>query len=181
MKRLMASVVPVVILSLLLGLLYRALFTNPAHEMPSALIDQSMPAFSLPDVLHKNAVLSDQSFKREPIAVLNIWATWCYACRVEHELLMKIKNEYHVPVYGIAYKDDKVAIAAWLKKRGNPYTLLGIDQSGDVAIDFGIYGTPETFLIDSAGKVLYRHVGALSESIWRDNMLPIVNRYKSNI
>jgi cytochrome c biogenesis protein CcmG/thiol:disulfide interchange protein DsbE len=160
----------------MLVFLYRGLFVNPAHEMPSALLNKTVPGFALVDVLHANSILSAESFGKHPVSLLNIWATWCHACRYEHKTLMMIKETYHVPIYGIAYKDDREAIGSWLNKRGNPYEKLGIDNTGDVVLDFGIYGTPETFLIDKAGRVLYRHVGALTDDVWRQEMLPIIER-----
>ena len=178
MKRLLLNAIPIVTLLILLMVLYKALFSNPTHAMPSALLNQSIPSFSLSNILNNQLSLSDQSFKRNRITILNIWATWCYACRMEHSVLMKIKNDFHVPIYAIAYKDDEAVVLSWLKKRGNPYEMLGIDNTGDVAIDFGIYGTPETFLISASGEVLYRHVGALTEEVWLREMLPIIKKHE---
>ncbi len=177
-KRFIQNSLPLAVMGVLLYLLYHALFSNPTHEMPSALLNQSIPTFSLRNVLNEQQILSDQSFKKHPVTALNIWATWCYACRMEHATLMKMKNDYHVPIYAIAYKDERDAVISWLKKRGNPYEMLGLDNNGDVAIDFGIYGTPETFLIDSNGRVLYRHVGALTEDIWLEKLLPIIKQHE---
>lgn len=178
MRRFFQFATPFIVILILFAVLYRSLFSNITHEMPSALLNQSIPSFSMANVLEGEHTFSSESFKKNRLTLLNIWATWCYACRLEHDTLMHIKNDYHIPIYAIAYKDDLNAIASWLKKRGNPYTLLGVDNSGDVVIDFGIYGTPETFLIDATGKVLYRHVGALTDVVWTTKILPIVKQYE---
>lgn len=180
MKRILQNAVPVLLVMVLLIVLYQSLFSNPTHEMPSTRLNQPIPTFSMSNVLNNQQVFSNAVFSKQSIAILNIWATWCYACRIEHSVLMKIKNEYHIPVYGIAYKDDQSMVLSWLKKRGNPYDMLGLDNTGDVAIDFGIYGTPETFVIDQKGVVLYRHVGTLTEDIWQSNILPIIKQHEDH-
>jgi len=178
MRRVWPWFLPVSMIVILFVVLYNGLYVNPTHIMPSQLLNHTIPRFSARNILNEKQLFTSKTFEAHPIALLNIWATWCYACRIEHATLMRIKHDYHVPIYAIAYKDDRDTILQWLLKRGNPYTMVALDQTGDLVIDFGIYGTPETFLIDGSGTVLYRHVGALSDSVFLNEMLPIIKRYQ---
>jgi cytochrome c biogenesis protein CcmG/thiol:disulfide interchange protein DsbE len=119
--------------------------------------------------------LTEQNLKGH-VTLLNVWASWCYACELQHPMLMAIKNNYHIPIYGIAYKDEAKNIQTFLNEYGNPYTRLGNDSNGAVAMDFGVYGTPETFVIDKKGTIVYRHVGVISQQVWEEELLPLIKR-----
>ena len=136
----------------LLGLLWRELFFAKPNELPSVLIGEPVPHFSLKSVQQPNSLFTHNDLSGH-VSLLNVWATWCFACTQETDMLMKIKNVYHVPIYGIDYKDDPKEAMAWLTKYGNPYELIGSDSQGDTAIDLGVYGTPETFVISAQGIV----------------------------
>lgn len=162
----------------LFSLLWYELFYYKSGEQPSALINQSIPSFELTDLLHPPQLLNEKKLIGQ-VSLLNIWATWCDACLIEHELLMKIKQQYHLPIYSINYKDNPQKVLHWLKEKGNPYLAIGLDQEGKVGIDFGIYGTPETFIINAKGKIVYRHIGAINQRAWDEILYPIIKQLNS--
>jgi cytochrome c biogenesis protein CcmG/thiol:disulfide interchange protein DsbE len=170
------NIIPFVILFGLLFLLWHELFYSKPNELPSALIGEPIPDFKLPRLDNPNLYLTSDELHGRP-ALLNIWATWCYACGVESEMLMKIKNIYQIPIYGIAYKDNADDVKNWLAKKGNPYVMTGMDTKGDAAIDLGVYGTPETFIISPSGKIVYRHVGVIDQKSWDQVIYPILRKY----
>lgn len=169
------QIIPFFILFTLTGLLAYEMFYAKPNELPSALVGENVPTFSLPN-LYDNAPPLTQKALRGHVTLLNVWATWCDTCSVEHPMLMKIKNEYHVPIYSLVYKDDTRNAIQWLNDNGNPYTLSGNDAKGDVAIDFGVYGTPETFVISPTGKIVYRHIGAIDQQSWDETLYPIIKK-----
>lgn len=171
------KLIPFLILFSLLGVLWHELFSANPHELPSPLIGETIPSFTLPDLNHSGATLSPNDLKGH-VTLLNVWATWCYACNLEHEMLMKISKTYRVPIYSINYKDNTTAAKQWLVEKGNPYTKIGDDSKGDVAIDLGVYGTPETFIISTAGKIVYRHVGTITQESWNTVLYPIIKKYE---
>lgn len=168
-------ILPFVILFALLALLARELFFSTPLEMPSTLIGQPLPSFQLPTIAAKTSTLSEKVFRKH-VTLFNVWATWCPACLSEAPMLMKIKNQYHVPIYSIVYKDDKAAVTQWLQANGNPYIAIGDDQQGDVAIDLGVYGTPETFVINQDGRIVYRHVGPITQTAWDNVLYPLIQK-----
>lgn len=171
--------VPLLILFTLLGLLGRELFYAKSNELPSALIGEPLPAFQLENLILPNVMFSPQALQGK-VSLLNVWATWCYACSIEHPMLMKIKNQYHVPLYSINYKDDPQEARAWLTQHGNPYIQIGRDIHGDTAIDLGVYGTPETFVINQAGKIVYRHIGAINQQNWDTVLYPLIKKLEQD-
>ena len=112
------------------------------------------------------------------IALLIIWTSGCYACRLEQPILMKITQEYKIPIYSLNYGDGTNAAKSWLLKWGNPFVATGMDTAGYVAMQLGVYGTPETFLIDDQGMIRYRHVGVLDQNAWDEDLLPLVRQYE---
>jgi cytochrome c biogenesis protein CcmG, thiol:disulfide interchange protein DsbE len=139
-------------------------------RMQSALIGKPAPEFSLPSLTDPARLVSSAQYRGRAYA-LNVWGTWCAECRVEHEALMQAAAEKRLPLLGLNWKDDDAAARDWLAQLGNPYEAVAVDKEGRVAIDFGVYGAPETFLIDSSGRVVYRHVGALTREIWQREFL----------
>lgn len=166
---------PFFILFLLLAILARELFYAKPHEIPSALIGEEVPQFQLQDIMHKGKLFTRNDLLGH-VSLLNIWATWCSACTEEETMLMQIKQQYHIPIYGIIYKDKPDDINKWLHNGNNPFVMLGDDAKGDVGIDLGIYGTPETFVINRAGKIVYRHVGAIDQQTWNDVLYPLIKK-----
>ena len=162
-------------LALFVGLawfLYAGLSLNP-REVPSPLIGKPAPAFALPRLDDPT-----QTVKREDLLgkvwVMNVWASWCAPCREEHPLVVAFARERKVPVIGLNYKDRPGDARTWLERLGNPYSATLIDFDGKVGIDFGVYGVPETFVIDAQGVVRFKHVGALTQQVIRQKIEPLL-------
>jgi cytochrome c biogenesis protein CcmG/thiol:disulfide interchange protein DsbE len=153
-------------LALLLG---RGLQLDP-KALPSALIDQPLPAFSLP-VLGAGKITSRSEVIGE-VALFNVWATWCISCRVEHPYLQQLADT-GIPIYGINYKDDDADALVWLAELGNPYIANIADRDGELGLDLGVYGAPETYLVDAMGVIRYRHVGVVDERVWTTILNPL--------
>ncbi|MBF6621983.1 MAG: DsbE family thiol:disulfide interchange protein [Pseudomonas stutzeri] len=166
MKRLL-MLLPLAIFLMVAVFLYRGLFLDPS-ELPSALIDKPLPAFSLPSLEDPDRMLSAEDFKGEA-ALVNVWATWCPTCRAEHEMLNQLASQ-GVVVYGVNYKDDSEAARRWLNELGNPYRLNVEDPQGSLGINLGVYGAPETFLIDKDGVIRHKYVGAIDQRVWREQL-----------
>jgi cytochrome c biogenesis protein CcmG/thiol:disulfide interchange protein DsbE len=133
--------------------------------LASALIGKPAPAFSLPSLKDPSRSVTSAQFSGRPF-VLNVWGTWCAECRVEHGMLLAAAAERRAPIVGLNWKDDDAAALRWLADLGDPFVAVAVEKEGRTAIDFGVYGAPETFLIDAAGRVVFRHVGALTREIW---------------
>ncbi|WXL24478.1 DsbE family thiol:disulfide interchange protein [Ectopseudomonas mendocina] len=168
MKRLLL-LLPLAIFLGVAVFLYRGLFLDPS-ELPSALIGKPLPAFTLQSVQGEKQ-LTEADLKGKP-ALVNIWATWCVACRVEHPVLNKL-SEMGVNIYGVNYKDYNAAAQKWLKDFHNPYQLNVADTSGSLGLDLGVYGAPETFLIDKDGVIRHKFVGVIDERVWREQLAPL--------
>lgn len=171
--------IPIIFIVLLLGLLVDELYSTRSNSMPSSFKAQSTntPQFNLPDLFQPNKSFTPSNF-RGRVVLLNIWASWCDACFQEHKVLLAIKNKYHVPIFGIDYKDSPQVAMKLLNRNGNPYEQVGSDPDGSAAIELGIYGTPETFIIDKHGKIVYRHIGEVTHAIWEEVLYPIVQQYQ---
>src|SRR6202042_1693517 len=154
MNKQVQFLLPFVILFALFGLLWHALFYTKSNEMVSHLIGVELLAFKLPNLYFpEKKFTSDQLMGQ--VSLLHVWATWCRICNLEHDFLIEMNKKYHIPLYGILYKDDQKEAFQWLKNKGNPYIQIGNDDTGSVSIDLGIYGTPETFVISPQGRILY--------------------------
>jgi cytochrome c biogenesis protein CcmG/thiol:disulfide interchange protein DsbE len=164
-------VVPILLFILLSVFLWRGLSLDP-HTLPSVQIGKKIPAFNLPQLHNPEAQFSSKVLRKQ-VVLLNVWASWCTACVEEQVILLQLARE-GVPIYGLNYKDKSTDALRWLAHWGDPYQLIGQDTQGRVAIDLGVYGTPETFIIDKKGVIRYRHVGVLSQKAWLNDMLPIM-------
>ena len=169
MPRRLKLFLPLALFALLALFLLRGLSLDP-EELPSALIDRPLPAFSLPS-LGDDRKLEPADVTGEP-ALFNVWATWCVSCRVEHPYLQQLARE-GVPIYGINYKDDPAAAREWLRELGDPYRANIVDREGTLGLDLGVYGAPETYFVDAGGVVRYRHVGVIDERLWSSRLEPI--------
>lgn len=168
--------VPVLIflgMALLLGL---GLTLNP-REVPSALIGRPVPEFSLPPVQGRNLGLSSADLKGE-VSLVNVFASWCVPCRQEHPLFTQLAAAKAVPIYGLNYKDAPADAAKWLDMLGDPYTRTGADRDGRVAIEWGVYGVPETFVVDADGQIAHKHIGPLTQADLDETILPLVERLR---
>ena len=154
---------PLAVFGLLAGLLYKGLSIDPT-ELPAARLGQPFPAFSQTE-LKSGAAISEQALSPRP-ALVNVWATWCYSCRVEHPYLLALA-ERGIPIYGLNYKDDSAKAVQWLEQLGDPYRLNIVDTQGTVGLDLGVYGAPETYVIGEDGRIAHRHVGVLDEAVFR--------------
>lgn len=165
------------IIFLAIGLFFwRGLSMNP-RLLPSALLNKPVPAFQLPSLLHPQQKLSDKLFQGH-VSLVNVWATWCAVCADEYPILVGIAYQNVVPIYGLDYKDNRAHALAWIKKYGNPFKAIGFDKTGSVAINWGVYGTPETFVIDKHGVIRYKQVGPITNKIWQNKLLPLVEKLK---
>jgi cytochrome c biogenesis protein CcmG, thiol:disulfide interchange protein DsbE len=166
--------IPLLIFGVLLGFLAVGLSLNP-REIPSPLINKPAPAFSLPALDAPDQKISAQDL-RGKVWVLNVWASWCVACRIEHPLLVEFSKAGMVPIYGLNYKDKRDDAMRWLVNFGNPYTRSLSDIDGLVGIDFGVYGVPETFVIDKQGVIRMKHIGPVTPEVLRDDIIPLVRK-----
>ncbi len=146
---------------------------NDAKTLPSPLLGRPVPAFHLPPVQGRALGLSTDDLKGE-VSLVNVFASWCVACREEHPLLMRLKEEGTVPVHGLNYKDRPDDAARWLDKMGDPYARTGADRDGRVAIDWGVYGVPETFVVARNGHIAYKHTGPISPQALSRIILPLI-------
>ncbi|EXJ12193.1 MULTISPECIES: DsbE family thiol:disulfide interchange protein [Nitrincola] len=144
--------------------LFKGLFMDP-RTLPSALIDKPFPEFSLPSLYNMDETLTQLDLQGE-VALLNVWATWCPTCKEEHAQLNKIGLEEGVTIYGLNYKDDPELARQWLERYLDPYRKVIVDEEGYLGLDLGVYGAPETYIIDKKGIIRYRHVGEVNESVW---------------
>ena len=169
-RRRLLLLLPLLLFLLLGGFLLRGLQLDP-QALPSALIDQPLPEFKLPRLGSDAPV--DRAEVVGDISLFNVWATWCASCRVEHPFLMQLAAS-GVPIYGINYKDVDADALTWLKQLGDPYRVNIVDAEGSLGLDLGVYGAPETYLVDSNGIIRYRHVGVVNQQVWDEILLPIV-------
>ncbi|MBI1774442.1 MAG: DsbE family thiol:disulfide interchange protein [Proteobacteria bacterium] len=149
--------------------------TGNPQDLPSALIGKPAPTFKLPPVQGRSLGLSSDDLKGR-VSLVNVFASWCVACREEHPLLMRLAHDGPVPVYGIDYKDPPADAARWLDTMGDPYARTGADRDGRVAIDWGVYGVPETYVIDRDGRIAFKQIGALTPRDLREKILPLIAR-----
>ena len=171
MKRLV-FLAPLALFAVLAGYFLIGLGRDPGY-LPSMLIDRPAPTFDLPPIEGRAEGLSNADLVGRA-SLVNIFGSWCVACEIEHPVLLAIAAEGVAPIYGVDWKDKPGAGAAWLARRGDPYTKVGDDASGRVAIDFGVTGAPETFVIDPGGRVRYKHVGPITPEVWRGVLKPMI-------
>ncbi len=174
--------IPLLIFIVLASMLYWGLGRDP-NAMPSVLVDKPVPLFNLPslDIPLESAVdepepLVNQSVFKGQVTLLNVWATWCPSCRIEHPFLLELA-ERGVPIIGLDYKDENAKARLWLEEYGNPYQLVIVDQQGKLGLDLGVFGAPETYLIDSEGLIRHKHVGVVDERVWQSDFLALYNSF----
>ncbi|HEY6257538.1 MAG TPA: DsbE family thiol:disulfide interchange protein [Xanthobacteraceae bacterium] len=151
--------------------------SNDPRKLPSMLIDKPTPAFKLA-ALDGGGGLSSDDLKGK-IALLNVFASWCAGCRVEHPMLMALAQRSGLPIYGVSWKDDRATGASWLKANQSPYVQVGDDASGRLGIDLGVTGVPETFVIDRTGRIRYRHAGPITDEAWQETFEPLLAALRS--
>ena len=167
----MAKFIVPLVLFLLMGVfLYVGLQRDPRY-VPSPLIGKSAPEFTLPSLQDPSYTVASTELAGRPW-VLNVWGTWCSGCRQEHGVLLEIARQNAVPLVGLNWKDEDDAAKKWLRDLGNPYAVVAVDREGRTAVDWGVYGAPETFLIGPDGTVLYKHIAPMTMEVWRTEFLP---------
>ena len=165
---------PLGIFAILVVFLGIGLSLNP-REVPSPLIDKPAPGFTLAQLHEPSKALTPQDLKGQ-VWLLNVWASWCVSCRQEHPLLVELGKANVVPIYGLNYKDQRHNALKWLDQFGNPYTASIMDTDGRVGIDYGVYGVPETFLIDKEGVIRYKQIGPVTPSDLQEKIIPLVRK-----
>ena len=151
-----------------------ALGLNPNRDiraLPSPLIGKPAPAIALSDVMDPNRPVTNAAFQGQ-VYVVNVWGTWCEMCRVEHDELLAIAQQKVVPIIGLVYMDKRDNAKQWLEQLGNPYTAVAFDNDGRTAIDWGVYGAPETFLVDGQGRVIFKFISPMTPEVWQREFLP---------
>jgi cytochrome c biogenesis protein CcmG/thiol:disulfide interchange protein DsbE len=166
---------PLVLFLALAALLYKGLALNP-REVPSPLVGKAAPEFALPELKDASRQVSHTDLQGK-VSLLNVWATWCVSCRAEHPLLMELARQ-GVTIYGLDYKDSREDAQRWLASFGDPYVVNAFDADGRVGIDWGVYGTPETFVIDQQGIIRHKHIGPLTEEAIQHKILPLIEELK---
>ena len=172
MKKKLLIIPSILFLSILLTFFYLLIIERDPSAIPSNLLDKNIPKFETESLLRKEKFISSKEFGNE-IILVNFFATWCLPCRDEHIYIKRFSNEKGIRIIGINYKDNSKKTIQWLKNLGNPYSNIPIDKNGRIAIDWGVYGIPETFVVSSKGIIKYRHIGPVTEKIYKKIILLI--------
>ena len=170
--------IPLAVFVILVGFLYAGLYRDP-REVPSPLVGQPAPAFTLAQLHAPDKQLSTADMKGQ-VWLLNVWASWCVSCRVEHPLLVQLAKANIVPVIGLNYKDTLALGRAWLADNGDPYKTSVVDADGRVGIDWGVYGVPETFVVDKNGVIRYKQIGPITPESLQQKILPLVRELQKS-
>lgn len=174
MKR---ALIPLAIFLVVAGFLFRGLYLDP-REVPSPLVGKPAPQFSLPRLDDPTKTISPKEMLGK-VWLLNAWASWCPACKDEHPLLVELSKSGFVPIIGLDYKDTNPEAQQWLVEAGNPYTANAVDADGRVGIDYGVYGVPETYVIDKKGVIAYKQIGPITIEALRDKIIPLVKKLQT--
>ncbi len=170
---------PILLIFGLIAALWRGLYSNP-KEIPSPLLNKLTPSFELPNLFNPQENLNNQLFK-DKVTILNVWASWCAACVEEQMFIRTIAPSTSAQWIGFNYKDDRQNAMAWLNRYGNPYSAIAADTQGVVALDWGIYGTPETFVIDRKDRIRYKHIGPITFADWQKDFVPLLAKLNGEV
>jgi cytochrome c biogenesis protein CcmG/thiol:disulfide interchange protein DsbE len=170
--------IPLAVFAAVIGILGVGLTLDP-REVPSPLINKPAPSFNLPQLAQSDKTISQKDMLGK-VWLLNVWASWCVSCREEHSTILELARSGVVPVLGLNYKDERADGLAWLARLGNPYQISAYDHDGRIGIDYGVYGVPETYVIDKAGVIRYKRIGAVTPEVVRDKILPLVKELNGN-
>jgi cytochrome c biogenesis protein CcmG, thiol:disulfide interchange protein DsbE len=169
---------PLILFMGLAALLFYGLGTDP-RKVPSPLVGKPAPQFSLPALQDPSRLVSDADFKGK-ISLVNVWASWCVSCRAEHKALMNLSRaEQDIQIVGLNWKDDSNDATRMLRTFGNPYVVSAFDPDNKVGIDWGVYGAPETFVVDGQGIIRYKHIGPIDRMVWEQTLRPLVQKIKA--
>jgi cytochrome c biogenesis protein CcmG, thiol:disulfide interchange protein DsbE len=170
--------IPLVLFVVLVIFLAIGLNRDP-HEVPSPLINKLAPSFDIPQLAEPNKTFSPASMQGQ-VWVLNVWASWCVACREEHPVLVELAKSQMAPIIGLDYKDKREEALAMLSRQGNPYVLSAFDTDGRVGINYGVYGVPETYVIDKAGVIRFKHIGPITSDLLNQKIYPLLSELKKS-
>ena len=168
----MRALIPLMIFLVMVVFLWIGLSRDP-HEIPSPLIGKAAPAFSLPTLEDQTTTIGPELLRGQ-VFLVNVFASWCASCRDEHPVLLDLERQVRLPILGLNYKDQPEAAEQWLKRHGNPYVSVALDTQGRAGIDWGVYGVPETFVVDRAGHIRLKHTGPVTPKALEDKILPLV-------
>ncbi len=168
----MRYLIPLVVFAVMVIFLGVGLTLDP-REVPSPLLGKPAPAFSLPEVTRPDVTFTQERFKGQ-VSLVNVWASWCVSCRQEHPVLVEFAKQNLVPVYGLNYKDERDAALNWLRRLGDPYTASAFDADGRTGIEWGVYGVPETFVVDQQGIIRYKHTGPVTPEVLAQTLVPLI-------
>jgi cytochrome c biogenesis protein CcmG/thiol:disulfide interchange protein DsbE len=171
--------IPLLVFFTLVGILGIGFSLEDAHLLPSVLIDRPFPEFELAELHDEQRTVTHEDLPGE-VSLVNVWATWCPNCLIEHPELTRISEEEGVKLIGINYNDDDKKARAWLRRNGDPYKFNVVDDHGKLGIDLGIYGAPETFVVDAFGVIQYKHVGAVTNEVWEKTLHPLIQHLRKN-
>jgi len=162
-----------ILLIIVLSVFFYFSLSNDTSKISSPIIGKPLPEFSLPSLITSMPNLKSEDLNKEGTFILNVWSSWCVPCRAEHDILMVLDNLHDIQLYGLNYKDKNSEATNFINQLGNPFKNIGVDQSGRTAIDLGVYGVPETFIIND-GKVIYKHIGPIHMSELDEKIVPIL-------
>ena len=163
-------ILPFVAFVLLIVVFSFGLFNDP-RKLPSPFLGEQAPTFELPSLTEPGKIVGSAAYAGK-FALVNVWATWCGGCRQEHPFLLELERTGAIPIYGLNWRDTRPEALSWIQQLGDPYEFSAFDEDGRVGIDWGVYGAPETFLLDARGNEVYKRVGDVYERIWRDELAP---------
>lgn len=170
----MRFLIPLIVFIAMVVFLAIGLTLDP-REVPSPFIGKPAPSFSLPQVADAGQSFGNNDLKGR-VSLLNVWASWCVSCRQEHPVLIELAKQNVLPIYGLNYKDEREAALGWLKRFGDPYIASAFDADGKVGIEWGVYGVPETFVIDKQGVIRYKQTGPVTEEVLKKTLLPLIRQ-----
>ncbi len=169
--------VPIAAFAVLIPVFLVGLHRDPS-QIPSPLLDKAAPEFELPSLEDPARTVGSRDFAGQ-VALVNVWATWCFGCRQEHDFLLTLAAREEIPIYGLNWKDSRGDALRWLEQLGNPYVASAFDEDGRVGIDWGVYGAPETFLVGPDGTILHKHLSPLDEEVWQRDFVPKIEAVRS--
>ncbi len=171
----MKKVLPLTLFIILAGFLYLSLDSNP-RKLPSPLVGKIFPTVSETELFSGEPINLNNLFINEKFSLVNVWASWCVTCRAEHTAIMKITKSENLQMIGVNYKDLYADAKNYLEILGNPFDVIVFDPEGKIGLDLGVYATPETFLVNRDGLILYKHIGEINNQVWKENFIPLINK-----
>ncbi|WP_394230722.1 DsbE family thiol:disulfide interchange protein [Shewanella colwelliana] len=177
MKKRLVLFIPLVLFLVMGVFLYKGLFLNP-QQLDSALEGKPIPAFQLERLEDSNEIITNESLKGQ-VSLLNVWATWCPSCKYEHPYLMRLARQNILPIYGINYRDERALAVRELTREGDPYTKNIFDHDGRLGLDLGVYGAPESYLVDHNGIIRFRYAGPIDMRVWKETLFPMIQELQA--